>query len=78
MFTAVNGQTVGKMIAHIRVVGTSAAEILTHRVSLGQAALRAVMTLPSVLALGLGFLPALIGEGRAVHDRIAHTRVVRA
>ena len=74
MFTATGGQTVGKMMAHIRVVGTTAADILTDRVSPGQAALRALLTLPSVMVLGLGFLPALVGEGRAVHDRLAHTR----
>ena len=32
----------------------------------------------SVLALGLGWLPALFGRGLALHDRLAHTRVVRA
>jgi uncharacterized RDD family membrane protein YckC len=31
-----------------------------------------------VFALGLGFLPGLFGQGLAVHDRLAHTRVVRA
>jgi hypothetical protein len=40
--------------------------------------LRALFTLPSVLVAGAGFLPALMGEERAVHDRLAHTRVVRA
>jgi uncharacterized RDD family membrane protein YckC len=78
MFTAASGQTVGKMIAQIKVVANDAAGEQDDRVRLGQAAARALMTLPSVLALGLGFLPALVGEGRAVHDRIAHTRVVRA
>jgi len=78
MFTAASGQTVGKMIAHIKVVAGNVAGEQDDRVRLGQAAVRALMTLPSVLALGLGFLPALVGEGRAVHDRIAHTRVIRA
>jgi uncharacterized RDD family membrane protein YckC len=76
MFTAANGQTVGKMAAHIRVVG--AADQAAERVSVRQAALRAVLTIPSVLVLGLGFVPALLGDGRALHDRVAHTRVVRA
>jgi uncharacterized RDD family membrane protein YckC len=31
----------------------------------------------SFLLLGLGFIPALFGEHRALHDRLAGTRVVR-
>ena len=72
MFTVASGQTVGKMAMNIKVVGTTP-EALT----VSQAALRALATLPSVLVLGLGFVPALVGAGLAVHDRIAHTRVVR-
>lgn len=83
MFTAAGGQTVGKMAAGIRVIGTEPAESddeegLEGRVTARQAILRALLTVPSVLALGVGFLPGLVGEGRALHDRIAHTRVVRA
>ena len=45
----------------------------------GQAVLRAVAYLVSALPVGLGFLPALVGvEKRALHDRLAHTRVVKA
>jgi uncharacterized RDD family membrane protein YckC len=51
----------------------------SDRVPLGQAVLRAAGYLVSALPAGLGFLPALVGpEHRAVHDRLAHTRVVRA
>jgi len=78
MFTAASGQTLGKMALRLRVVGhvaeTGTDELLTAR----QAAYRSVLTIPSVLALGVGFLPALVGDHRAVHDRLAHTRVVRA
>jgi uncharacterized RDD family membrane protein YckC len=78
MFTAASGQTLGKMALRLRVVGHIAAsgtdELLTAR----QAAYRSLLTIPSVLALGVGFLPALVGDHRAVHDRLAHTRVVRA
>jgi uncharacterized RDD family membrane protein YckC len=74
MFTATNGQTVGKMAAGIRVVGDDA----TDRVTFKQAILRAVLTFPSVLVLGAGFVPALMGRGLALHDRFTHTRVVRA
>ncbi|MCR4373354.1 MAG: RDD family protein [Acidobacteria bacterium] len=77
MFTAAQGQTLGKMAMGIRVVGTSLDAGITDRVTLSQAAVRAVAALPSVLVLGAGFIPALVGPGLAVHDRIAHTRVVR-
>ena len=59
-------------------MGTSQEAIINDRVTLKQAALRAVLTFPSVLALGAGFVPALIGSGPALHDRFAQTRVVRA
>ncbi len=78
MFTAAGGQTVGKMMTHIRVVGTSAHAVMNDRVTFRQAAIRTLMTIPSVLVLGAGFFPALVGDGRAIHDRCAHTRVVRA
>lgn len=77
MFTAASGQTLGKMAMNIRVVGTSPEAVYDDRVSASQAALRAIVALPSVLLLGIGFLPALVGAGLAFHDRIAHTRVVR-
>ena len=78
MFTAVNGQTIGKMVAGIRVVGASDDGTLHDRVTLGQATLRALLTFPSVFAVGAGFVPALIGARLALHDRFTHTRVVRA
>jgi uncharacterized RDD family membrane protein YckC len=71
-FTALGGQTIGKMAMGLRVVAVSGAP-------LGAAAAirRAVASLVSVTTLGLGFLPALIGPSRlAVHDRLAGTRVV--
>lgn len=78
LFTVASGQTIGKMCAGLRVVGSASpdgpsAETLTT----AQAASRAALTLPSLLPLGLGFLPALFG-GRALHDRLSETRVVRA
>ena len=70
-FTAVGGQTIGKMATHIRVVGDDVA------VDSGRAIRRTFATLLSLLPLGLGFLPALFGEDRrALHDRLTHTRVV--
>ena len=76
MFTAAGGQTVGKMLMGLRVVGDAVGSIDDH-LTMPQAALRAVLAPLSVLALGLGWLPALFGRGLALHDRLAHTRVVR-
>ena len=76
MFTAAGGQTVGKMLMGLRVVGDTVGSIDDH-LTMPQAALRAVLAPLSVLALGLGWLPALFGRGLALHDRLAHTRVVR-
>jgi uncharacterized RDD family membrane protein YckC len=78
MFTAAGGQTIGKMAAGIRVVGASETGDVTEALSVRQAFFREVLTLPSVLALGAGFLPGLFGDQRAIHDRLAQTRVVRA
>ncbi len=77
MFTAAGGQTLGKMLFGIRVVGASALGDAWEPLSVRQVVYREVLALPSVLALGVGFAPALLGGGRALHDRLAHTRVVR-
>jgi uncharacterized RDD family membrane protein YckC len=77
LFTATSGQTLGKMAAGLRVVAGTGEEY-DERLSLRQAFVRSLATVPSVLALGAGFLPAL-GAGRlTLHDRLSHTRVVRA
>lgn len=78
LFNAAGGQTLGKMAVGLRVVREVTPFDAGGPVSLGQAMMRALFTLPSVLVAGAGFLPALVGEHRAVHDRLAHTRVVRA
>ena len=45
---------------------------------LGHSVMRAAGYAVSALPAGLGFLPALVGaEKRAVHDRLADTRVVK-
>ena len=77
MFTVASGQTVGKMAMNLRVVGTSPEAIINDRVTVSQAAVRSMAALPSVLVLGLGFIPGLVGAGLALHDRLAHTRVIR-
>lgn len=72
MFTAAGGQTIGKMIMGIRVESVDDASV-----SLGRAAWRSLLTFVSVVGLGLGWLPVLLGHG-TLHDRLARTRVVRA
>jgi uncharacterized RDD family membrane protein YckC len=72
-FTAAGGQTIGKMALGLRVVDTR-----DGPVGAGSAVLRALGCLVSVVSLGLGFLPALVGEGgRALEDRLADTHVIR-
>jgi uncharacterized RDD family membrane protein YckC len=75
MFTAAGGQTIGKMLARIRVVG--AADGAPQPLTLRQALIREVVAVPSVLFFGAGFVPGLIGDERAVHDRVTESRVVR-
>jgi uncharacterized RDD family membrane protein YckC len=76
LFTAAGGQTIGKMATGIRVVSMDPDLV---RVPLGRAILRAAVYFVSALPAGLGFLPALVGaDRRAIHDRLADTRVVKA
>jgi uncharacterized RDD family membrane protein YckC len=77
LFTATSGQTLGKMAMHLRVVDASDEQV-AEPLTLRQAALRSVVALPSVLAFGAGFLPVLAAHGVSLHDRLAHTRIVRA
>lgn len=71
-FTTVGGQTIGKMAAGIRVVGGD-----LRPVGAAVALRRTLVSAIDVLTFGLAYLPALIGtDRRAVHDRVAGTRVV--
>ena len=70
-FTAACGQTIGKMAAHIRVVSDDIP------LDPARAIRRTVMSAVSLLAFGAGFIPALLDpDHRALHDRMARTRVV--
>jgi uncharacterized RDD family membrane protein YckC len=71
-FTAIGGQTIGKMAMGIRVVTDEGGPVD------GACAIRRTLAgTVSTVVLGLGFLPALIGPGgRALHDHLARTRVV--
>jgi uncharacterized RDD family membrane protein YckC len=78
-FVAATGQTIGKMAAGTRVIPADPAAPASERVTFGQAVVRAAGYLVSALPVGLGFLPAFFGqERRALHDRLADTRVVKA
>ena len=77
-FVAAGGQTIGKMAAGTRVVPVDPAAPVSERVSFGQSVVRAAGYLVSALPLGLGFLPAFFGDRRALHDRLADTRVIKA
>jgi uncharacterized RDD family membrane protein YckC len=73
-FTA-GGQTLGKMMAGIRVVQSDSDASL----DLGRAFLRELMWGVLAVPAGLGFLTALFSrDHRGLHDRFAGTRVVRA
>jgi uncharacterized RDD family membrane protein YckC len=71
-FTAVGGQTIGKMAARIRVV-TEAGTPLDGTQAMRRTAAAAL----SAAAFGLGFVPAILDPHHlALHDRLARTRVV--
>ena len=78
VFVAAGGQTIGKMAAGTRVIPADPAAPVHERVTFGQAVVRAGGYVVSALPVGLGFLPAFFGERRALHDRLADTRVVKA
>jgi uncharacterized RDD family membrane protein YckC len=72
--TTAGGKTIGKMTTGIRVIGDDGRAVDGSR-----ALLRAAGGLLTVLALGLPYLPVLFsGDGRALADRLAGTRVVRS
>ena len=72
-FTTVGGQSIGKMALGIKVIGQEEGSI-----PVGRATVRTLAYLISALPLGAGFLPGVMSADRlALHDRLAHTRVVR-
>jgi uncharacterized RDD family membrane protein YckC len=72
-FTAVGGQSIGKMALGIKVVSDE-----DRPVPFGRAMFRTFAYVLSALPLGAGFLPGVLGADRlALHDRLTHTRVVR-
>ncbi|HVO10906.1 MAG TPA: RDD family protein [Vicinamibacteria bacterium] len=72
-FTGGTGQTPGKLITGLRVVGTGG-----RPPGYPRAAGRALTGLLGVLGVGAGLLPILFDPARrALHDRLFRTRVVR-
>jgi uncharacterized RDD family membrane protein YckC len=72
-FTA-GGQTLGKMVAGIRVVSSDDETAL----DVGRALMRTLMWFVLAVPAGLGFLTAVLSrDHRGLHDRFAGTRVVR-
>ena len=72
-FTTVGGQSIGKMALDIKVISQE-----DSVVPIGRATVRTLAYFVSALPLGAGFLPGVISADRlALHDRLAHTRVVR-
>lgn len=71
-FTAIGGQTIGKMAMRIRVIADEGVALDPTT-----ALRRTILASTSVLTFGAAFLPALVRrDRRAVHDQIARTRVV--
>ena len=68
------GQTIGRMVMRLRVVGED-----RFTVGFDRAAVRLAAWVVSALPLGAGLLPALRDpKRRAAHDRLSRTRVVKA
>lgn len=73
-FVGTCGQTIGKMVMQLRVVSED-----HFTVGFQRAVMRLAAYLVAILPLGLGLLPALKDpRGRALHDRLTRTRVVKA
>ncbi len=72
-FTVAGGQTIGKMLMNLRVIGDDGRPI-----DASGGMLRAAGCMLVPLTFGLSYVPALMtSDHRALHDRLAGTRVVR-
>ncbi|MDP2389946.1 MAG: RDD family protein, partial [Acidobacteriota bacterium] len=71
-FTVAGGQTIGKMLLGLRVIGDDGRPI-----DAAGGVLRAVGCMLVPATLGLSYVPAFFSsDHRALHDRLAGTRVV--
>jgi uncharacterized RDD family membrane protein YckC len=66
------GQTLGKALVGLRVVGSDGRDLALH-----QSLLRAAAYAFSALPLGIGFFLAAMPAGRALHDYLIGSRVVQ-
>jgi uncharacterized RDD family membrane protein YckC len=72
-FTVAGGQTIGKMLLSLRVIGDDG-----RPVDAAGGMLRALGCMLVPITFGLSYLPALFtSDHRALHDRLAGTRVVQ-
>ena len=72
-FTVAGGQTIGKMVLSLRVIGDDG-----RPVDAAGGMLRALGCMLVPVTLGLSYLPAFFtSDHRALHDRLAGTRVVQ-
>jgi uncharacterized RDD family membrane protein YckC len=72
--TALMGRTWGMSLVSLRAVDAETGRPPTTKQSVG----RAILYIVSLISLGLGILYALFdAEGRAVHDHLSGTVVVR-
>jgi uncharacterized RDD family membrane protein YckC len=72
LLTGTLGQTLGKMVAGIEVVSDR-----RGRMDIGRSTLRAAAAVLAIAPAGLGWAAGLIGERRALHDRLTRTRVIQ-
>jgi uncharacterized RDD family membrane protein YckC len=73
LFTVAGGQTIGKMVMSLRVIGDDGRPIDAQG-----GMLRAAGCMLVPITLGLSYVPVLVtSDHRALHDRLAGTRVVR-
>jgi uncharacterized RDD family membrane protein YckC len=72
-FTVAGGQTIGKMLMNLRVIGDDG-----RRIDASSGMLRAAGCMLVPVSLGLSYVPVVVtSDHRALHDRLAGTRVVR-
>ena len=72
-FNVAGGQTIGKMLMNLRVIGDDG-----RRIDASSGMLRAAGCMLVPVSFGLSYVPALVAsDHRALHDRLAGTRVVR-
>ena len=72
-FTVAGGQTIGKMALGLRVIGDDG-----RPVDAAGGMIRALASMLVPITLGISYLPALFtSDHRALHDRLAGTRVVQ-